>query len=142
MRTKSEYLDGSKSSAGTARTKLAYNNQKAILTEELQLPVFERDPNQPSLAWAPPRPLDPALFAPVSFDRRYSAEWWWVNEEEACALRERQDREAAPQAAEALENWRGPQWWEGDYKRAALRHAESVGEVIDSSCPQTDEVPA
>jgi hypothetical protein len=79
------------------------NNQKAILTEELQLPVFERDPDQPSLAWAPPRPLDPALFAPVSFDRRYSAEWWWVNEEEACALRERQDREAAAQAAEALE---------------------------------------
>jgi hypothetical protein len=42
----------------------------------------------------------------VSFDRRYSAEWWWVNEEEACALRERQDREAAAQAAEALENQR------------------------------------
>jgi hypothetical protein len=37
-----------------------------------------------------------------------------VNEEEACALRERQDREAAAQAAEALENCRGPQWWEGE----------------------------
>jgi hypothetical protein len=33
-----------------AETKLAYNNQKAILIEELQLPVFERDPDQPSLA--------------------------------------------------------------------------------------------
>jgi hypothetical protein len=31
--------------------------------------------------WPPPRPFDPASFAPVSFDRRLSAEWGLVQEE-------------------------------------------------------------
>ena len=47
------------------------------------------------MAWPPPRQFDPALFAPVPFDRRYSAEWWKVKEEEARAERERQERETS-----------------------------------------------
>ena len=31
--------------------------------------------------WPPPRPFDPASFAPVPFDRRLSAEWGLVQEE-------------------------------------------------------------
>ena len=37
--------------------------------------------------WPPPRPFDPASFAPVSFDRRLSAEWGPV-QEEGRAMRE------------------------------------------------------
>jgi hypothetical protein len=39
------------------------------------------------MAWPPPRPFDPASFAPVSFDRRLSAEWGLV-QEEGRAMRE------------------------------------------------------
>ncbi len=40
---------------------------RSQITEELQLPVFER-------------PLDPPLSARARFYRRYSAEWWQANE--------------------------------------------------------------
>ena len=46
------------------------------------------------MAWPLPRQFDAALFAPVPFDVRYSAEWWQVKEDEARAGRERQQREA------------------------------------------------
>jgi hypothetical protein len=63
------------------------------------------------MAWPPPRQFDPALFAPVPFDRRYSAEWWKVKEEEARAERERQERETSEREAKALKNYHGPRWW-------------------------------
>ena len=50
------------------------------ITEELQLPVFERGPNGSLHARPPSRPLDPPLSARARFYRRYSAEWWQVNE--------------------------------------------------------------
>jgi hypothetical protein len=53
-----------------------------------------------------------ALFASLPADRRYSGDWWQVKEEEAQALRERQERKAAEQEAKALENYHGPRWWE------------------------------
>jgi hypothetical protein len=81
-----------------------------MITWELQPPVFERGPNQPSLARPPSRPLDPILFTPVHFDCVHSAEWWQVNEQEACARRERQGREAVAHVAEVLENYHGPRW--------------------------------
>jgi hypothetical protein len=40
--------------------------------------------------------------------------WWQVKEEEARALRERQEREASEQEAKPRENWRGPRWWAGE----------------------------
>jgi hypothetical protein len=50
------------------------------ITEELQLPVFERGLNGSLHARPPSRPLDPPLSARARFYRRYSAEWWQVNE--------------------------------------------------------------
>jgi hypothetical protein len=79
------------------------------ITDELRLPHWE---TPRGLAWPPPMPVDPARFAPVPFNRRYSPDWWQVKEEEARALRERQEREAAEREANALENYRGPRWWE------------------------------
>jgi len=79
------------------------------ITDELRLPHWE---TPSGLAWPPPVPIDPARFAPVPFDRRYSPDWWQVKEEEARALRERQEREAAEKEAKQRESWRGPRWWE------------------------------
>jgi hypothetical protein len=45
--------------------------------------------------------------------RRYSGDWWQVKEDEARALHERHEREAAEQEAKALESYHGPRWWEG-----------------------------
>jgi hypothetical protein len=40
--------------------------------------------------WPPHRPIDPALYTPVVVDRRrYSGDWWKVQQEEARALREK-----------------------------------------------------
>jgi hypothetical protein len=85
------------------------NDDEAIV--ELLLPRWGE-----SAEWPPPRMIDPALFAPVTVgDRcRYSDRWWEVHEEEAAALRERQEREAAEREAKALENYHGPRWWEGE----------------------------
>jgi len=77
------------------------------------LPAFE--PGQLP-AWPPPQPFDAARFAPVPFDRRYSAEWGLVWEEEARAARERQEREEAEREAKAIESQHGPVWWKS--KRA------------------------
>jgi hypothetical protein len=44
--------------------------------------------------------------------RRHSSEWWKVKEEEARALRERQEREEKEREDKALENYHGPRWWE------------------------------
>jgi hypothetical protein len=75
-----------------------------------QLPDFE---HSDKLVWPPPRLFDPAWLA-VPADRRYSADWWQVKEEEARALRARQEREAAEREVKALENYHGPRWWEQD----------------------------
>jgi hypothetical protein len=79
------------------------------ITDELRLPHWE---TPDGLAWPPPVSIDPARFAPVPFNRRYSADWAQAKEEEARAVRERQEREAAEREAKALENYRGPRWWE------------------------------
>jgi hypothetical protein len=39
------------------------------------------------MAWPLPRPFDPSSFAPPSFDRRLSTDWWQV-QEEGRAMRE------------------------------------------------------
>jgi len=83
------------------------------IATELRLPAFE--PGQRP-AWPPPQPFDPARFAPVPFDRRYSGQWWQVKEEEARAAQERQEREEAEREAKKAESWHGPRWWES--KRA------------------------
>jgi hypothetical protein len=79
------------------------------ITDELKLPHWE---TPSGLAWPPPVPIDPARFAPVPFNRRYSADWAQVKEEESRAVREQQEREAAEREAKALENYRGLRWWE------------------------------
>jgi len=63
------------------------------------------------VAWPSPRPFNAALFAPAPYDPRYSGDWWKAKEEEARAMRERHEREAAEQEAKALENYHGPRWW-------------------------------
>jgi hypothetical protein len=81
------------------------------IANELKLPDFEHSVR---MAWPPPRTLDSALFSPVSASPRYSADWGLAAEEEARALSERREREAADEEAEAHANWRGPRWWKGE----------------------------
>jgi len=66
------------------------------------------------MAWPPPRFFDQSIFAPVvSGDPRLSTgDWWRVQQEEAAASRERDEREAEEQEAKALENYHRPRWWE------------------------------
>jgi len=59
------------------------------LIDVVRLPAFE--PDQP-YAWPPPRTFDSALFAPMPHDRRYSAEWGVVREEQTRAVRLRRER--------------------------------------------------
>ncbi len=44
--------------------------------------------------WPPPRQFDPALFAPVPYDPRFSWEWWKVAEEKRAIEQQRQQQEA------------------------------------------------
>jgi hypothetical protein len=69
------------------------------------------------MAWPPKPVFDPAMFAPVPHDRRYSAQWWQAKEEEAWMLRDREqrNREVAEQEAKARTNWRDPRWCEGEH---------------------------
>jgi hypothetical protein len=49
-------------------------------------------------------PIDPALYTPVVVDRRrYSGDWWKVQQEEARALREKKAREAAKRGLRRLQ---------------------------------------
>src|ERR1700692_3459736 len=68
-----------------ARGLAGFTRTAPSIADELRLRHWEQ-PNE--LAWPPPKPFDPAWFAPVPFDRRDSAEWWKVKEEEARAVRE------------------------------------------------------
>jgi hypothetical protein len=54
---------------------------------------------------------DPDLFAPIPFDPRFSPDWWKVQEEERHESRERQEREAAQEAARVRAR-PGVRWWE------------------------------
>ncbi len=45
------------------------------------------------------------MFTPLPFDRRYSADWALLKEEEERALRDKRDKEAKEQEAEALQNY-------------------------------------
>ncbi len=84
------------------------------IAAELRLPAFGRGSGQPEIEWPPQRKFDPAMFAPVPFDRRYSADWGLVQEEAARAEADRAAREAAEREAKALENYHGPRWREGE----------------------------
>jgi hypothetical protein len=81
------------------------------LLKDLRLPAW-----QAGAAPLWPRQFNPALIAPVvaGDPRQSSGDWWRIKEEEARALRERQEREAADEQAKARANWRGPRWWLGE----------------------------
>jgi hypothetical protein len=81
----------------------------AGVAERLKLPAWGG-----SGEWPPRRQLDPAWFAPVPFNPRYSADWAVVMEAETAALREQREREDAEREAKALANYHGPRWWEGE----------------------------
>ncbi len=81
------------------------------ISKALQLPSWE---NSTRMAWPPLRSIDPALFAPVPFDRRYSPDWWRVKEEEVRVAQERAIREAEELQAKADAEWHGPLWWLGE----------------------------
>jgi hypothetical protein len=66
------------------------------ITKATVLPDCERSAKQ---AWPPPRQFDPATFAPVPYDRRYSHEWWKVSEEETRAIQAERERITAHYAA-------------------------------------------
>ena len=94
-----------------ARSLDAFNSATPSITEKLQLPSWK---DSAKMLWPPPRPFDPAWVAPLPADRRrYSDYWWQVKEEEARAVRERQEREEKEREAKALEDYHGPRWWEG-----------------------------
>jgi hypothetical protein len=98
-----------------ARNLNGFTRDDPPIARDLKLPDWA---NTAKMAWPVPSVPLALLVAPaVSGDsHRYSGDWWQVKEDEARALRERQEREAAEQEAKARENWRGPRWWEG--KRA------------------------
>lgn len=81
------------------------------LMRDLRLPAWQ-------VGSAPlwPRLFNPALFTPAAIGdpRQHSGDWWKVKEEEAHAVQERQERDAAEEEAKARANWRGPRWWEGE----------------------------
>jgi hypothetical protein len=95
----------------TARNLPAFSRDAPSISKTAQLPDCEHNAK---LAWPPRQAYDPAMFAPAPFNRSRSAEWWKVKEEEARAVRERQEREAAEEEAKQRESWRGPRWWEGE----------------------------
>jgi hypothetical protein len=79
-----------------------------------ELEGTETGETAPKMAWPPPQiPLGVFTAQSMAPAAHPSGEWWQVKEEEARALRERQEREAAEQEAKAREDWRGPRWWEG-----------------------------
>jgi len=98
----------------TARGLDAFTRDQPSITKTAQFPEFA---NSAQMAWPPKKAVDPSLFAPVPYDRRYTGDWWQVKEEEAQALREQEARETAEREAKALENYHGPRWW---VERASL----------------------
>jgi hypothetical protein len=76
------------------------------IAKAVQLPDWAHSAR---MAWPPPRPFDPASFAPVSFDRRLSADWWQRGRPcHAGVTHARRCRAGA----KALENYHGPRWWD------------------------------
>jgi hypothetical protein len=96
-----------------ARGLESFSRSDPSIVGELKLPDWERSDQT---AWPKRVSFDPALIAPVVVGdpRQYTADWWQVQEQEAHALQQRQQREAAEQKAAARTNWRGPRWWEGE----------------------------
>jgi hypothetical protein len=82
-------------------------DEPSIITELLKLPNWA---DSARMAWPLPEPFDPERFAPVPFDPRHSPDWWKVKQEEADALREREEREAAEREAE-IRSRPGVRWW-------------------------------
>ena len=96
-----------------ARGLESFSIARPSIVEQLQLPNFD---HSGQTLWPRLVPLNPVLIAPVvaGDPRQHSADWWKVKEEEARAVTERQEREAADEEAKARANWRGPRWWEGE----------------------------
>jgi len=67
----------------------------------------------------PPPPIDPALFAPMPFDRRYSGDWWQVKEEEAQERRREAERVAAHYEQQARQQEERENIEEANSRRAA-----------------------
>jgi hypothetical protein len=81
------------------------------ITDDLKLPPWQPGGQE----WPVRVPFSAAMaaaIAPRPFDRRFSPDWWQVKQEEEARVREQQVREAAEREAKALENYRGPRWWE------------------------------
>ena len=68
----------------TARGLESFSTADPPIAKRVQLPDWAHSAR---MVWPPPRAFDPASFAPVSFDRRLSAEWGLV-QEEGRAMRE------------------------------------------------------
>jgi hypothetical protein len=68
----------------TARGLESFSATDPPIAKGVQLPDWAHSAR---MAWPPPRPFDPASFAPAPFDRRLSAEWGLV-QEEGRAMRE------------------------------------------------------
>jgi predicted transcriptional regulator len=62
----------------SARGLKSFSTADPPIAKGVQLPDWAHSART---VWPPPRPFDPASFAPVSFDRRLSAEWGLVQEE-------------------------------------------------------------
>jgi hypothetical protein len=62
----------------TARGLESFSTADPPIAKRVQLPDWAHSAR---MAWPPPRPFDPASFAPASFDRRLSADWGQVQEE-------------------------------------------------------------
>lgn len=80
----------------TARGLERFTRENPSILGELRLPSFEHSDR---MVWPPPRIFDQSMFAPVPFDRRYSPEWWRMQEDERQASREQGEREAAEREA-------------------------------------------
>jgi hypothetical protein len=62
----------------TARGLESFGATDPPIAKAVQLPDWAHSAR---MAWPPPRPFNPASFAPASFDRRLSADWGQVQEE-------------------------------------------------------------
>jgi hypothetical protein len=71
--------------------------------------------NPQQFVWPIPVFINPEEIVPMTFDpRRYSADWWKVQQEEEEAARKLKLEEQQKLQAERDANYRGPRWWEGE----------------------------
>jgi hypothetical protein len=75
----------------TARNMPAFSRDWPSISKTAQLPDYE---HSAKLAWPPRQAFDPAMFAPLPYDPRYSAEWWKAGEAERAREQQRQQEES------------------------------------------------